>query len=90
MRQARESIINVASKKNVTKGNGAADLVAMMAAQAAELSSSAMAAEIARMDALKRRQEKEIEKMVEKEKAVAELKDMLKSGVQGLISRLER
>jgi hypothetical protein len=75
--EARREIMELANKKHGV-GDGAANLVTMMAAQAAEQSSSAMAAEIARMEALKRRQEKEIEKMVEKEKTVAELQLKIK------------
>jgi hypothetical protein len=84
--ESRRQIIELSDKKSGT-GNGASNPVAMMAAQAAEISSSAMAAEIARMEALKRRQEKEIEKMVEKEKQVAELQLKIKKQEEDAVKK---
>jgi len=69
----RDELIEKLKKKALSAGGEGLDLATIMALEASAKSSGMMAAEIARMEALKRRQEKEIEKMVEKEKQSAEL-----------------
>ena len=81
VKAAREEIIEFNRKKmSSSNGDKGIDLVEMMALQAAERSSGMMAAEIARMESLRRRQEKEIAKMIEKEKLSADLQLKIKKG----------
>merc|ERR1711916_383819 len=68
----RERVMMERGRNSDNKGEGL-DLVAMMEEEARQRSEAMMMAELARVEGLRRRQEKEIEKMVEKEKLVAEL-----------------
>lgn len=81
VKAARDEI--VAKQKKMHPGAGTdtgMSLEAMMEAEATARAAASMAAEIQRIEGLKRRQEKEIAKMMEKEQASAELQRKTKRG----------
>ena len=86
VKETRMQIISN-SKRSNEGGDGGFDLVAQMEAEAAARSEAMMQAEIARMEGLRRRQEKEIEKMVEKEQQVAEVQRKTKKAEEDAIKK---
>ena len=76
-----------ATQKTTTEGGQGFDLVAQMEKEAADRSNAMMLAEIARMEGLRRRQEKEIAKMVEKEQQVAEVQRKTKKAEEDAIKK---
>ena len=77
----------IMATKKETDGEKGFDLVAQMEADAAARSNAMMEAEIARMEGLRRRQEKEIAKMVEKEQQVAEIQRKTKRAEEEAIKK---